>query len=53
MKKFEYKMQIQANLATYTIDDIERDLNYEGRDGWELCAIDWGCLIFKREIPQE
>jgi len=30
--------------------EIEDALNRVGQDGWELCATDYGCFIFKREI---
>lgn len=53
MKRFEYKMVRQDALVQRTVEDIELELNYEGANGWELCGIDWRCLIFKREIPQE
>lgn len=47
MKRWEYKMVRQAQLDAH---DLEYELNILGRDGWELCSIDWGCCIFKREI---
>lgn len=52
MKRFEYKLIYQdyANTKNGTILDIEKFLNLLGDLSWELCAIDWGCLIFKREI---
>jgi hypothetical protein len=28
--------------------DLDMVLNRHGYDGWELCAIDYRCLIFKR-----
>lgn len=50
MKKFEYLLIEQSKYSQETLLDIQDKMDATGDEGWELCAIDWGCLIFKREI---
>lgn len=51
MKKFEYKLVHQDDINCESVLTIQAAFNRIGELGWELCSIDWGCLIFKREIP--
>lgn len=46
-KRYEYHMVEQ--LPGKTAADIVAILNVIGSYGWELCAIDYGYFIFKRE----
>lgn len=50
MKRFEYQFIKQSTLSLRTTDALLKYFNMHGADGWELCGIDYGCLIFKREI---
>lgn len=52
MKKFEYKVILQSRFNGETTQILQDSFNACGEEGWELCGIDWGCLIFKREISQ-
>jgi hypothetical protein len=45
MKAYEYLL-----MRTPDGKDIDDRLRVWGLDGWLLCAIDYGCLIFAREI---
>lgn len=46
-KRYEYHMVKQ--LPGKTVADIIAILNIIGSNGWELCSIDYGYFIFKRE----
>lgn len=46
-KRYEYHMVQQ--LPGKTVAGITDILNVLGSDGWEICAIDYGYFIFKRE----
>lgn len=52
MKLFEYKLEKMPRGAK-SIHAIEMILDNLGLDGWELCGIDYGCFILKREIPED
>ncbi len=47
MKKWEYCIVHHGE-----IPNLER-LNHIGRHGWELCGIDRGAYIYKRELILE
>lgn len=49
MKKWEYKLVMMPKGGASLLD-VERELNSHGSNGWELCATDYGCWIFKREV---
>ena len=51
MKKYEYLLipQPERPNRTTSISDF---LDGLGLDGWELCAIDYGCFIFKRVLEE-
>lgn len=46
MQKYEYKCVLILGLGEKTT----RELNYYGKDGWELVATWWGWHYFKRTI---
>jgi len=46
MQKLEYKIICPINGPFFS----EFDLNYEGKEGWELVLIDRGCAFFKRPL---
>lgn len=48
MKIFEYKVTSTRKGGT-TFMQLEIDLNELGLEGWELCGIEYGAFIFKRE----
>jgi hypothetical protein len=48
MKKFEYSLV--ALPAKSTAAEIEKLLNGYGKAGWELCGMNYGSFIFKREV---
>ncbi len=49
MKRFEYKAVDM--LSRYPDKaDLHYELDCHGDDGWELCAIEYGFWIFKREV---
>lgn len=50
MKRFEYQLIEQSGLSLRTAKALLEYFNTRGANGWELCGIDYGCLIFKREI---
>lgn len=50
MRKFEYKV---VNMLGLTMVAREQALNANGAAGWELCAVDCGQYIFKREITND
>lgn len=60
VRKWEYKLVSQrlfraeasksANETRGGTDSIEDGLDAFGRDGWELCGIDYGHFIFKRGL---
>lgn len=49
MKQYEYTQIAQPR----EFSGFMYSLREYGFDGWELCAIDYGMLIFKREIQNE
>jgi hypothetical protein len=49
MKRFEYCLKVPEDKLTYS--DITKALTSQGSLGWELCGIDYGAWIFKRELP--
>lgn len=52
MKKFEYKIiQADVGVLRFNFENIEKELNKLGADGWELIATALGQkFILKREI---
>ena len=48
MKTFHYKVVCMYCGGRDKLD-IEIELDAWGREGWELCAVEYGCWIFKRE----
>lgn len=44
-KSFEYKL-----VPTPDYPGIVPALKLLGEEGWELCGIEYGCFIFKREL---
>jgi hypothetical protein len=48
MVKWEYKLVSQVRSSTQ--DAVSLVLNRHGKEGWELCGIDYGCFIFKRAV---
>lgn len=47
MKKFEYK---SVKPSFLTKDDLDKWLNEQGANGWELAMSNYGYFIFKRAI---
>jgi hypothetical protein len=50
-KKFRYKLVRNTGFNSNT--DLEEFLNDEGEEGWELCCIDYGYMIFKQEYYED
>jgi hypothetical protein len=48
MKKFEYHMMPLIRGGS-SYEELTGLLNSLGEEGWELCSIDYGAFIFKRE----
>lgn len=48
-RQFEYALEPTPGRFE-SAAEIEMFLNEQGYEGWELCAIDYGCFILKREI---
>lgn len=44
----EWEYQLVPQPRNKSALELEEYLNDNGKDGWELCGIDYGCFIFKR-----
>lgn len=51
MKKFEYRVQEMQKGGRH-LYEVQEELDNYGREGWELCTVEYGCWIFKRELRE-
>ncbi len=53
MKKFEYKVSPSRIKENCNPKDVELHFDNLGKTGWELCGMEHGFCVYKREVPAD